>query len=109
MPTETETRRSESQLDTEQLRAAETAIGDNGFSDTVMARLPRKRLSRQSVRSWTLGGAAAAGSLVTALIGAPLETAFSSVMLGHYQLTVLAALVFVGLLAIPVAWACYSR
>jgi hypothetical protein len=108
MPNETEKGATESQLDTA-LRAAETAIGDDGFSHTVMARLPRKRRSRQSVRSWTLGGAAAAGSLVTALIGGPLEAAFSSLMLGDYRLMVFAALVFVGLLAVPVAWACYSR
>lgn len=101
--------RQDSQIETA-LRASEPAIGDDGFSDAVMIALPRRRLGRTSARRLTLGGAAVAGSILTSVLGAPLETAFSSLVLeGGYGLSVLAAIAVVGIIAIPVAWVFYSR
>jgi hypothetical protein len=92
------------------LRRTEPAIGDDGFSDAVMSGLPRRRLSRTAARRLTLGGAAVAGSILTSVLGAPLETAFSALVLeGGYGLTVLAAVAIVSLIAVPVAWVFYSR
>jgi hypothetical protein len=92
------------------LRESETAIGDDGFSDAVMGGLPARRLSRVAARRLTLGGAALVGSVLTSVLGAPLETAFSSLVLeGGYGLSGIAAVAVIGLLAIPVAWVFYSR
>lgn len=92
------------------LRRSEPAIGDDGFSDSVMARLPQSRLSTAAKRRWTLGGAAALGSILTSVLGAPLETAFSTFVLqGGFSMAVLGIACLVGLVAIPVAWALYSR
>jgi hypothetical protein len=92
------------------LRESESAIGDDGFSDIVMSSLPRRRVSRTAARRLTLGGAAVAGSILTSVLGAPLETAFSSLVLeGGYGMTAIAAIVVAGLITIPVAWVFYSR
>lgn len=92
------------------LRKSEPSIGDDGFSESVMSVLPRRRLTRATARRLTLGGAAATGSILTSVLGAPLETAFSSLVLeGGYNLTILAAVAVIGIIAIPVAWALYSK
>jgi len=92
------------------LRRFEPAIGDDGFSETVMARLPQSHFSAAAKRRWTLGGAAALGGILTSVLGAPLETAFSTFVLqGGYGMAVLGVACVVGLVAIPVAWALYSR
>lgn len=92
------------------LRKAEPAIADDGFSDTVMGSLPGRKLSRATARRLTLGGAAVAGSIFTSVLGAPLETAFSSLVLeGGYAMAALAALVILAAITVPVAWVFYSR
>lgn len=92
------------------LRVSEPAIGDDGFSDAVMSSLPRKRLSNTTARRWTLGTAAAVGSVVTSVLGAPLESAFSAFVLGGgYEMAFLAVAFTVIVLAVPVAWVFYSR
>jgi hypothetical protein len=92
------------------LRQSESAIGDAGFSDQVMSGLPMRRLSRRAIRRWTLGGAAAAGSVLTSVLGAPLETVFSSFVLsGGLNLTALAMILFAVVILVPVAWVMYSR
>lgn len=92
------------------LRTAEPAISDDGFSDAVMSSIPERRLSRTTARRLTLGASALAGSLLTSMLGAPLETAFSALVLeGGYGLTMLAAVVIITALTVPVAWAFYAR
>lgn len=92
------------------LQQSEPSIGDDGFSETVMAGLPRRRLSRATARRLTLGGAAAAGSVITSVLGAPLETAFSSFVLeGGLGMALIAAVAIISLIAVPVAWVFYSR
>ena len=92
------------------LRAPEQAIGDDDFTQAVFERLPAKRFSQAAARRWTLGGAALAGSVLTSVIGAPLETAFSSLVLGGgVNLTAVGILFVIGMLAIPVAWTVFSR
>jgi hypothetical protein len=75
-----------------------------------MQGLPRRRLSRTVARRLTLGGAAAAGSILTSVLGAPLETAFSAFVLhGGLPVATLAAFAFLAVIAVPVAWVFYSR
>jgi hypothetical protein len=61
----------------QKLRAAEASIGDAGFSESVLRQLPAKR-SRSRARRWTLGGAAALGSLLTMLVAEPVEKMLGS-------------------------------
>ena len=92
------------------LRKSETAIGDDGFTEVVMNGLPRKSHGGVKARRWTLAGAAAAGSVLTSVLGAPLESVFSTLVLGSgYSMAILAALLFIGILAVPVAWVLYSK
>jgi anti-sigma factor RsiW len=92
------------------LSEPESSIGDDGFTDSVMRGLPRRRLSREAARRWTLGGAAAIGSIVTSVLGAPLETAFSAFVLeGSVSLALVAPVALIGLVLIPVAWVFYTR
>ncbi|MDX1561309.1 MAG: hypothetical protein R3305_00185 [Gammaproteobacteria bacterium] len=94
----------------ELLLQPEREIGDEGFSETVVGALPARRNLRVSARRWTLGGAADAGSLVTALLGAPIEAVFSSFALGGgAATTVAAALLVATVVAVPVAWVFYSK
>lgn len=95
------------------LQAPERTIGDDGFSDAVMSRMPRRRLGGAKARRWTLGAAAAMGSFLASLLSAPLENAFSSLVLqSGYEtmiLTTSMTLIVVGVIAVPVVWALYSR
>lgn len=92
------------------LRNAEPAIGDDGFSEAVIGSLPERRLSRTAARRLTLGGAALAGSVLTSVLGAPLGTAFSSLVLeGGYGVIMLAAIVVMAVITVPVAWVFYLR
>ena len=56
------------------LRRNEPAIGDGGFSDRVLARLPPRHARRTVPRRWTLAGAAAAGSVATILLAPTVES-----------------------------------
>lgn len=92
------------------LRQPEPAIGDDGFSDMFMTSLPGTKISNAAKRRWTLGGAAALGSVLTSVLGAPLETAFSSFVLeGAYGVTAIGVILLIGIIAVPVACAFYSR
>jgi hypothetical protein len=86
------------------LRASETAIADEGFSDSVLHRLPRRRFSGAASRRWTLAAAAATGSLLTILLAPPVESAFGLARLsGSLQMLALAALAFTATVVIPLA------
>ena len=74
----------------------EPAIGDDGFTETVMRALPRKRFAGAKARGWTLAGAAAAGGLATAVLSAPLENAFGGFAPGNADATLMLAMLFVG-------------
>jgi hypothetical protein len=91
------------------LRRPEPAIGDDGFSDAVMRTLPAKRFGGARAGRWTLGGAAAAGSVFASLFGAPLENAFSSLVWGGVDATSTIAVLFVAIVAVPVVWVFYSK
>ena len=92
------------------LRAPETAIADDGFSESVLERLPKCRLSTVASRRLTLAAAAAAGSLLTILLAPPVETAFSFARLsGSLQTFILAALVFAATVSIPLICVYYAE
>src|SRR5688572_6841992 len=98
----------ETQLDV-MLHRPEPAVGDDGFSEGVMRALPARRFARAKARRWTLGSAAATGGVLAVLFGAPLESAFSSVVVdGGYVASILAVLV-VAIVAVPAVWAFYSE
>ena len=88
------------------LRQAEPAIGNDGFTETVMTALRATRRDARTGR-WTLGAAVVAGSLLAALIGAPLDAAFVSLVPSGYATSALAWF-FVAFVAVPAVWAFYS-
>jgi hypothetical protein len=98
----------ETQLDV-MLHRPEPAIGDGGFSEDVMRALPARRFAGAKARRWTLGGAAVAGGLLAVLLGAPLENAFSSLILDGDSLAPILAVIFVAVVAAPTVWAFYSE
>jgi hypothetical protein len=84
------------------LSAPESAIGDAGFSEAVLARLPKRRLSAAASGRWTLAGAAALGSLLTILLAPPVESAFGLAALSSgWRTLVLATLAFAATVGIP--------
>jgi hypothetical protein len=85
------------------------AIADDGFSEGVMHSLPTRKLVRSSASRWTLGGGAVAGALIAALLGAPLESAFSVLAPGGSYVASLLAVLFVAVVAISAAWVSYSE
>jgi hypothetical protein len=91
------------------LRKPEPAIGDDGFSESVMHALPARRFVGTRARRWTLGGAAVAGGVTTALLAAPLESAFGSLAAGDGYLMSIAAVVFIAIVAVPAVWAFFSE
>ncbi len=82
----------------------ESAIADDGFSEVVMSRLPRKPFGRPNTRRWTLVGAAAAGSALTNLVAPPVESSFGLFNMSSYQTTIIAAALLVSVIAVPVIW-----
>lgn len=94
----------------EMLRKTEAPVGDDGFSEGVVNRLPKRRLNREKCRSWTLAGAAAMGSILTLLLAPPIETAFRLFeILGAYRIWMLAFFLVLIILTLPSAWLLYSR
>ena len=92
------------------LRKPETPVGDDGFSDRVMRALPRRARGGSNAGRWTLGGAAVAGGLLGALLGAPLQNAFGSLAIGGgSSIASVLAVIVVALVAVPTVWAFYSR
>jgi hypothetical protein len=90
------------------LREPEPAIGNDGFTETVMTALRATRRDATTGR-WTLGAAVVAGSLLAALIGAPLDLAFVSLVpAGGYATSALTWL-FVAFVAVPAVWVFYSE
>ena len=95
---------SDQRLD-EALRRAELMLPDDGFTVTVLARLPRRRVRKVNPRSLTLGVAAACGSVATVLLAPPVEQAFNLYALtGGVPTSTLTIIVFVALVAVPLAW-----
>jgi len=89
----------------EMLRKAETSIGDDGFSENVLNRLPKKRLIRTRYRGWTLAAAAATGSILTLLLAPPIEFTLRTLeVLDRYQAVTYAAFLFLAVLLVPAAW-----
>jgi hypothetical protein len=87
----------------EQLRKREPSLGDAGFSDSLLRRLPaRRRRPGAAARRWTLAGAAGMGSLLTILLAEPLEKLLASLVpIPAYAVTI-AALVL--MISVPLAW-----
>jgi hypothetical protein len=90
------------------LRRPGAEVSDAGFSERVMAALPRRRFTRARLRRWTLCGAAAAGALVTLLVGAPLESAARMLLPDGGDNYLLVGALIVALVAVPMAWAFFS-
>jgi hypothetical protein len=89
----------------EALQAPERSIGDDGFSERVLARLPRRRCGLAVSPRWTLAAAAAMGSLLTLLLAPPVESAFGLLKTSStVQTLVLTAAGFVTVIAIPLVW-----
>jgi hypothetical protein len=90
------------------LRHAE-AIGDAGFTDSVMRALPARRgLASRKARRTTLASAAVAGGAATAILGSPLDGAFSWLAQGNGSLTFVVAAVFATGLAATCFWVFWS-
>ena len=92
------------------LRKPETAISDDGFSESVLCRLPGRWRYREKYRKWTLAGAAAMGSLLTLILAPPIETVFKLFEFESTdQIFVLLVYLFLMVLSVPLAWLLYSR
>jgi len=91
------------------LRRAEPEIADGGFSESVLAAMPARKPARNTTRRWTLAGAAATGSVLTSVLGAPLESVFSAYVLSFNLNTTALAVGLIAVLALPVAWMFYSK
>lgn len=92
------------------LLKSENAIIDDGFSESVLDRLPKKRRADIKSRCWTLAGAAAMGSILTLILAPPIEKAFNLYRITHgYHTTVLAVLITIVLLAVPTSWVLFSQ
>ena len=88
------------------LTRSEAEIADDGFSEIVMRRLPRKRLNLVNSRRVTLATAAAMGSALTILLAPPLEVVFKSYnsVLGEYANSVFIPVLLATLFILPLAW-----
>lgn len=94
----------------EMLQRSETPIGDDGFTESVLRSLPRRKLGIERSRRWTLVGSAVMGSFLTLLLARPVETAFRLFEIsGSYMTMIFAALLSIIFLFIPVAWFLYSQ
>jgi hypothetical protein len=92
------------------LHRPEPTIADEGFSDSVLHALPAaKSVSRAKAGRWTLASAAAVGIFLSALIGAPLENAFSALAWAGGFAVSMATALFVAMIAVPAAWVFYSE
>jgi hypothetical protein len=78
----------------QRLRAAESPIGDAGFSESVLRELPPRR-RRSRARRWTLGGAAALGSLLTMLVAEPVEKMLGSLAIVPAPIITIVVLVLI--------------
>jgi hypothetical protein len=87
----------------------EPAIRNDGFTESVMTAVRTRRRGGAKAGRRTLGGAVIAGSVVTALVAAPLETAFISWVPGSAYVTSALAVLFVAFVAIPTVWTFYSE
>ena len=94
----------------ELLKRSEIQLGDDGFTESVLKHLPQRKFSRETSRSWTLASASAVGSILTLILAPPIETSFGLfATLGSYQTLMFGALLFITVLAIPLAWFLYTR
>ena len=92
------------------LREPEPAIGDDGFTDGAMARLPYRAPERTVPGRWTVAGAAIAGSFATLVLAPPIESAFGLLALpGSTQTLILTVAGFVTVVAVPLGWLFGSR
>jgi hypothetical protein len=90
------------------LRAPETAIADDEFSATVLARLPPPR-RRSQARRWTVAGSAALGSALTLAFAPPLEGIFASIAPFDLPPLVLTAVAVVAIVALPTLLVFYTE
>ena len=86
------------------LHEPESAIRNDGFSETVMTAVRATRRGDARTARWTLTGAVVAGTVITSLIAAPLNGAFSSWVPESDYATSALAVLFVAFVAIPAAW-----
>jgi hypothetical protein len=94
----------------EVLQRSETSISDDGFTESILAHLPKRKIINAKPRCWTLAGAAAIGSFLTLLLAPPIEKAFSLYKVTHgYHTTILADLMLIAILTIPTGWVVYSQ
>ena len=88
-----------------ELKAAEKAVVDDGFTDGVLRRLPSRRRRLEWSPRWTLAGAAAAGSFLTLVITPPVETLWQwSGSIAGFEVPAPTLLVFIVFAAVPLAW-----
>jgi hypothetical protein len=82
------------------LRAPEPTLGDDEFSASVLARLPRQR-GRTNARRWTVAGSAALGSALTLASAAPLETVLAAIAPWSIPPLALSAVAVIAIVALP--------
>ena len=87
----------------------EPAIRNDGFSETVMTAVRGTKRGDARTTRWILTGAAVVGTVLTALLAAPLDGAFSSWVPGSAYATSALAVLFVAFVTIPAAWVFYSE
>jgi hypothetical protein len=90
------------------LRAPESALADDDFSASVLARLPPRR-HRSAARRWTVAGSAALGSVLTLAFAAPLETVVASVAPWSIPPLALSAVAVIAIVAMPALFVFYSE
>jgi hypothetical protein len=91
------------------LLEAEPAIRNEGFSEAVMTAVRSTGCGNAKAGRWTVAGTAVVAPLLTALIAAPLDGAFSSWMPGSGYATSAVAVIFLAFVAVPAAWVFYSE
>jgi hypothetical protein len=95
-----------------ELGAPEPALADDGFSETVLVRLPRARrmMDHAMARRLSLAGAAAFGSALTLLLGVPVESLIATYAEpGELTSALLGASIVAAVLVMPVVWLLYRE
>lgn len=93
---------------------AEPSIDDDGFSEAVLARLPRRRLRARTARCLSLAAAACIGFLATLLGGSPdiLPLEILPAVLansGSLMTSLLTAVAVIALFMTPFGWLVYME
>lgn len=90
------------------LKRSDARTGDEGFTESVMASLPRRRFAGARARRWTLAMAATGGALFTAVLAAPLDRAIDRIAPGTEAGMWLVVVFASVLVALPTLWSLWN-